>query len=131
MRSKPAALFLVLAVCAVSCSSGQGADVGAPCSLVTSAEVAHAIHGTADTGRAVRAIGEAPKRMCTFHVSTALQTVTVYVRRGNHLVVNGNCPKASAIRNGVVVTVAAQNDDPRFCHAATELAAIALRRALR
>ena len=105
--------------------------MGAPCSLITSAEVANAIHGSADTGRAVRAIGEAPKRICAFHVSTALQTVTVYVRRGNHLVVNGNCPKASAMRKGVVVAVGAQNDDPRFCDAAGELATIAIRQATR
>jgi hypothetical protein len=120
--AKALTAFIVSATAFAACSSGRAVSVD-PCSLLKPSEIASAIHGGVDSGERVQAIGETERRMCSYRVTTALKTVTVYLGRGRPPHGSGTSwGGATATRGNAYVSVSAQLPDRGFSLLASSLA---------
>jgi hypothetical protein len=122
------AVSVLIAAVSAACSSGHSVATD-PCSLLTRSEIATAIHGDVNAGERVQAIGETDRRMCSYRVSTALRTVTVYLGSGHPPHGSGTSwSGASVVRGNAYVSVSAQVPDRNFARIASTLAKRAIER---
>jgi hypothetical protein len=122
------AMSVLIAAVPAACSSGHSLATG-PCSLLKRSEIAMAIHGDANAGERVQAIGETDRRMCSYRVSTALRTVTVYLGSGHPPRGPGTSSTgAIAARGNAWVSVSAQFPGRGFGLVASTLARRAIER---
>ena len=122
-----AASILIAAVSA-ACSSGHSVAAD-PCSLLKRSEIATAIRGGVNAGERVRVIGETDRRTCSYRVSTALKTVTVYLGSGHPPHGSGTSWSGAIVSRGnAYVSVSAQLPDRGFARLASTLAKRAIER---
>ena len=122
------AVSILIAAVSTACSSGHSVATG-PCSLLKPSEIATAIHGDVNAGERVQAIGETDRRMCSYRVSTALRTVTVYLGSGRPPHGQGTSwGGAIVVRGDAWVSVSAQYPDRGFAPIASTLAQRAIER---
>ena len=114
--------FILSAAALAACSSGRAVSAN-PCSLLKRSEISSVIHGGVDSGERVQAIGETEPRMCSYRVTTALKTVTVYLGRGQPPHGSGTSwGGATVTRGNAYVSVGAQVPDGEFARLASTLA---------
>ena len=120
----------MLMAASAGCSSGNGARVSDACDLLTSHEVAAAVHADAQPGVLTMAIGESKKRQCAFEVSGKLGTIVVYLGQGD-APTNSIPDRALEVRDDTYVIVYAQYPGKDFSEMASGLAMLAIQRATR
>jgi hypothetical protein len=111
---------LVLVLVSACSSSAASSN---PCSQLRRSEIADGIGAEVEVGRRVQAIGEKEQRMCSYRVSTSLDTVTVYLGHGIPPGgIGANVGGATAARGSAYVSISARKPDRSFPALALRLA---------